>query len=105
MSCQYMSNRLVEVIQELWDYLKPEAHGPSDEDVVHRVMCQALDFQRQLSELNPKGSPRRASLAVANWITSGARGPWPLWGLNLRFRLRIGDYGQHNMRSVIGIPI
>jgi hypothetical protein len=58
MSYQYMSNRLVEVIQELRDYLGPEAHGLSDEDVVHRVMCQALDYQRQLSELQPKEPPR-----------------------------------------------
>lgn len=54
MSYQYMSNRLVEVIQELRDYLGPEAYGLSDEDVVHTVMCKALDFQRQLSELKPK---------------------------------------------------
>lgn len=59
MSCQYMSNRLVEVIQELRDYLGPEAYGLSNEDVVHRVMCNALDFQRQLSELKPKEPPRQ----------------------------------------------
>lgn len=39
MSVQYagnpfMSRRLIEVIQELRDYLGPEAHGLSDEDVV-----------------------------------------------------------------------
>jgi hypothetical protein len=33
MSCQYMSDRLAEVIQELRDYLGPEAYGLSDEDV------------------------------------------------------------------------
>jgi hypothetical protein len=43
---QFMSKRLVEVIQELRDYLGPEAGGLSDEDVVHRVMCKALDYQR-----------------------------------------------------------
>ncbi len=57
MSYQYMSNRLVEVIQELRDYLRPEAQGLSDEDVVHKVMCKALDYQQQLSELRPKELP------------------------------------------------
>ncbi len=34
----FMSRRLIEVIQELRDYLGPEAHGGlSDEDVVHAV--------------------------------------------------------------------
>ena len=51
---QFMSRRLIEVIQELRKYLGPEAHGLSDEEVVHRVMCKALDYQRQLSELKPK---------------------------------------------------
>ena len=59
MSYQHMSNRLVEVIQELRDYLGLEAHGLSDEDVVHKVMCKALDYQRQLSELKPKESLRQ----------------------------------------------
>ena len=54
MSYQYMSDRLVEVIQELRDYLGPEAYGLSDEEVVHNVMRKALDFQRQLSELRSK---------------------------------------------------
>jgi hypothetical protein len=49
-----MTDRLVEVIQELRDYLGPEAHGLSDEDVVHKVMRKALDYHRQLSELKPK---------------------------------------------------
>ena len=40
MSCQTMSNRPVEVIQELRD-LGPEAHGLSDEDVVHKVMTKS----------------------------------------------------------------
>ena len=39
---QFMSRRLIEVIQELRDYLGPEADGLSDEDVVHKVMCKAL---------------------------------------------------------------
>ncbi len=51
---QFMSRRLIEVIQELRDYLGPEAHGGlSDEDVIHRVMCKAIDYYRQLSELKP----------------------------------------------------
>jgi hypothetical protein len=37
---QFMSRRLIEVIQELRSYLGPEAHGLSDEDVVHKVMCR-----------------------------------------------------------------
>jgi hypothetical protein len=46
MSVQYagnpfMSRRLIEVIQELRDYLGPEAHGLSDEDVVHKVMTKS----------------------------------------------------------------
>ena len=49
-----MSKRLVEVIQELRDCLGPEARGWSDEDVVHKVMCKALDYRRQLSELKAK---------------------------------------------------
>ena len=55
---QFMSGRMIEVIQELRDYLGPEAYGLSDEDVVHKVMCKALDYQRQLSELKPKEPPR-----------------------------------------------
>ena len=55
---QFMSKRMIEVIQELRSYLGPEAHGLSDEDVVHQVMCKALDYQRQLSELKPKEPPR-----------------------------------------------
>jgi hypothetical protein len=52
---QFMSKRLIEVIQELRDYLGPkDAHGLSDEEVVHRVMCKAIDYYRQLSELKPK---------------------------------------------------
>ena len=54
----FMSSRMMEVIQELRDYLGPEAQGLSDEDVVHRVMCKALDYQRQLSELKSKEPPR-----------------------------------------------
>ena len=49
-----MTDRLVEVIQELRNYLGPEAHGLSDKDVVHKVMCKALEYHRQLSELKPK---------------------------------------------------
>ncbi len=56
---QFMSKRLIEVIQELRDYLGPEAQGLSDEDVIHKVMCQALDYHRQLGELKPKGPLRR----------------------------------------------
>jgi hypothetical protein len=59
MSYQHMTDRLVDVIRELHDYLGPEARGLSDEDVVHRVMRKALDFQRQLSELKPKEPPHR----------------------------------------------
>ncbi len=56
---QFMSRRLIEVIQELRDYLGPEAHGLSDEDVVHRVMCKALEYQAKLSDLKPKEPPHR----------------------------------------------
>ena len=38
-----MSDHLVEVIQELRDHLGSEAPGLSDEDVVYKVMCQALE--------------------------------------------------------------
>ena len=58
MSYQYMTDRLVEMIQELRDYLGPEAQGMSDEDVVHKVMCKALDYHRQLSKLKPKEPSR-----------------------------------------------
>jgi hypothetical protein len=52
---QFMSRRLIEVIEELRDYLGPEeAHGLSDEDVVHKVMCKALEYQAELSELKAK---------------------------------------------------
>ena len=54
---QLMSKYLIEVIQELRDYLGPEARGLSDEDVVHKVMCKAIDYHRQLSELKPKEPP------------------------------------------------
>jgi hypothetical protein len=53
---QFMSKRLIAVIQELRDYLGPEAHGLSDEDVVHKVMCKALEYQAELSELKPKAA-------------------------------------------------
>ncbi len=55
---QYMSRRLIEVIQVLRDYLGPEAQGLSDEDVVHRVMCKALEYQAELSTLKSKEPPR-----------------------------------------------
>ena len=54
-----MSNRLVEVIQELRD-LGPEAHGLSDEAVVHKVMCKALDYQQQLGELRSRAMTSEA---------------------------------------------
>ena len=38
---QFMSKRMIEVIQELRDYLGPEAQGLSDEDVVHKVMTKS----------------------------------------------------------------
>ncbi len=38
---QFMSRRLIEVIQELRDYVGPEADGLSDEDVVHKVMTKS----------------------------------------------------------------
>ena len=55
---------MIEVIQTLRDYLGPEADGLTDEDVVHRVMCQALEYQAELSTLKSKAplrsvSPRR----------------------------------------------
>ncbi len=59
MSYQYMTDCLVEVIQELRDYLGLGVFGLFDENVVHRVMCQALDYQRQLSELKPKETLRQ----------------------------------------------
>ena len=56
---QFMSRRLIEMIQTLRDYLGPEeAHGLSDEDVVHRVMCKALEYQAELSTLKSKEPPR-----------------------------------------------
>lgn len=55
-----MSNRLVEVIQELRDYLGPEAYGLSDADVVHKVMCQASDDQQQLGELRSRAMTSEA---------------------------------------------
>ena len=36
-----MTDRLVKVIQELRDYLGPEVHDLSDEDVVHKVMTKS----------------------------------------------------------------
>jgi hypothetical protein len=56
---QFMTKRLIAVIQELCDYLGPEAQGLSDEDVVHKVMCKALNYQRQLCELKRKEPPRQ----------------------------------------------
>ncbi len=41
MSYPYMTDHLVEVIQELRDYLGPETYGLSDEDVVHKVMTKS----------------------------------------------------------------
>ena len=58
MSFQYMTDRLVEVIQELRDYLGPEAQGLPDEAVVYKVMCQALEYQAELSTLKSKEPPR-----------------------------------------------
>ena len=58
MSYQYMTDRLVEAIQELRDYLGPEAHGLTDEDVVHKFMCKALEYQAELSTLKPNAPPR-----------------------------------------------
>ena len=56
---QFISKRLIEVIQELRSYLEPEeAHGLSDEDVAHKVMCKALEYQAELSTLKSKEPPR-----------------------------------------------
>jgi hypothetical protein len=56
---QFMSRRLIEVIQELRDYLGPEeARGLSDEEVIHKVMCKALEYQAELSTLKSKEPPR-----------------------------------------------
>ena len=55
---QFMSRRLVEVIQTLRDYLGPEAYGLTDEDVVHKVMYKALEYQAELSTLKSKEPPR-----------------------------------------------
>ncbi len=55
----FMSRRLFEVIQELRGYLGPEAQGLSDEDVIHRVMCEALAYQAEPSELKAMEPPRR----------------------------------------------
>jgi hypothetical protein len=57
-SNQFMTKRMIEVLQELRDYVGPETQGLSNEDAVHRVMCKALDYHRQLSELKPKEPPR-----------------------------------------------
>ena len=55
---RFMSRRLIEVIQELRDYLGPEAQGLTDGDVVHKVMCKALEYQAELSTLKSKEPPR-----------------------------------------------
>ncbi len=54
----FMSRRLIKVIQELRDHLGPEAQGLSDEDAIHKVMCQALEYQAELSTLKSKEPPR-----------------------------------------------
>ena len=54
----FMSKLLIEVIQTLRDYLGPEAQGLTDEDVVHKVMCKALEYQAELSTLKSKVPPR-----------------------------------------------
>ncbi len=64
MSVQYagnpfMSRRLIEVIQTLRDYLGPEAQGLSDKDVIHKLMCGALEYQAELSTLKAKEPQRR----------------------------------------------
>ncbi len=77
---QYMSRRLIEVIQELRDYLGPEeAHGLSDEEVVHKVMCKAIDYYRQLSELKPKEPPfpQPPRAASSNQSTPTRPGRYP----------------------------
>ena len=58
MSYQYMTDRLVEVIQELRDYLGPEGYALADEAVIHKVMCKALEYQAELSESKAKELPR-----------------------------------------------
>ena len=54
----FMSRRLIEVIQVLRDDLGPEAYGLSDEDVVHKFMCKALEYQAELSTLKAKKPAR-----------------------------------------------
>jgi hypothetical protein len=44
MSYQYMTDRLAEVIQELRDYLRPEAQGLSDENVVTKSYARRWIF-------------------------------------------------------------
>ncbi len=45
-------------MRELRKYLGPKPHGLSDEDVVHKVMCKALEYQAELSTLKAKELPR-----------------------------------------------
>jgi hypothetical protein len=50
MSYQYMSDRLVEMIQELRDYLGPETYGFSEKAVVHKVKCKALGIPATIEQ-------------------------------------------------------
>jgi hypothetical protein len=47
-----------QVMREVRNYLRSRAQGLSDEDVVHKVMCRALEYQAELSTLKSKEPPR-----------------------------------------------
>jgi hypothetical protein len=62
------------------DYLGLEAEDLTNEDVVHKVMCKALDYQRQVGELKAKITIRQepssnwrpklnAQRSALNWVT------------------------------------
>ncbi len=46
------------VIREVRPYQGPEAQRLSDKDIIHKVMCKALEYQAELSTLKSKAPPR-----------------------------------------------
>jgi hypothetical protein len=54
MELGYVSSRLAEALKVAREYLGPEVEYLTDDEVVHRLMIRAIEYQRQLGETTGK---------------------------------------------------
>ena len=75
---QFMTDRLVEVIQELRDYLGPEAHGLSDEGVVHKSHVQGAGVSSATEQVEVEGAASPGAAAQIRTTVTERRPAQPL---------------------------